>query len=52
MFVIMSITGISVEEFTREILPFLLALFAVVLLLIFFPPLVLFVPDLVMGRGL
>lgn len=52
MFVIMSITGITVEEFTREVLPFLLALFVVVLLLICLPPLVLFVPNLVMGRAL
>jgi tripartite ATP-independent transporter DctM subunit len=49
MFVIMSITGISVEEFTREVWPFLLALFLVLFLITVFPPLVLFIPDLMMG---
>jgi C4-dicarboxylate transporter DctM subunit len=49
MFVIMSITDITVEQFTKEVWPFLLALFAVLILITLFPQLVLFVPNLIMG---
>jgi len=49
MFVIMSITDITGEQFTKEVWPFLLALFAVLILITLFPQLVLFVPNLIMG---
>jgi len=40
--------GTSVLQFTRAIVPFLLVLLAVTVLIIFFPKIVLFIPDLVM----
>lgn len=46
MFTVCSITRCTIEDFTREFLPFLAALIAVLLLLSFVPPLVTFLPDL------
>ena len=51
MFVIMSITGIPVEVFAREALPFIIALICVLMLITYVPSLVLIVPNLVMGGG-
>jgi tripartite ATP-independent transporter DctM subunit len=41
-----SITRCSIEEFTVEFIPFFIALFSVLLLLTFVPPLVTFLPNL------
>ncbi|WP_342363303.1 TRAP transporter large permease [Terrarubrum flagellatum] len=46
VYTVCSITKCSVEEFTWELLPFLGALLAVLAVLIFFPPLTLFLPNL------
>lgn len=46
LFTVCSITRCSIEEFTREAVPFLAALIAVLLLLTFVPPLVTFLPEL------
>lgn len=47
LFTVCSITKCSIEEFTRESLPFLAALVAILLLLTFVPPLVTVLPNLV-----
>jgi tripartite ATP-independent transporter DctM subunit len=49
LYTVCSITGCKVGEFTREIVPFFLALVAVLLLLSFVPQVVLFLPNLIMG---
>jgi C4-dicarboxylate transporter DctM subunit len=51
MFVIIGLTSISIERFTRAVLPFLGALVLVLLLITYVPELVLFLPNLVMGAG-
>lgn len=52
MFVVCTILKCPIGEFTRESLPFLLAVSLVTLLLIFVPQVVLFVPDLMFGKAL
>jgi len=49
MYVILNISKISMMEFTREIWPMLIALIAVLFLITFYPPLVLWIPNLLMG---
>ena len=49
MYTVSSITGTTVEGFTREIVPFLLAVFAVLLLITYIPALTLSLPNLVFG---
>lgn len=46
MFTVMDITGLPLERFTRAILPFFVALVAVLALVTYLPSLVLFVPGL------
>jgi len=46
MYVVNGIAGITVEEFTKELIPFLAILIAVLLLITYFPPLVMFLPNL------
>lgn len=48
MFTVCSITRCTIEDFTREFLPFLAALIAVLLLLSFCPPLITFLPNLLL----
>jgi tripartite ATP-independent transporter DctM subunit len=50
MFVVCSILKCPVGEYTRESLPFLAAVSAVTLLLVFAPDVVLLVPDLIFGK--
>jgi tripartite ATP-independent transporter DctM subunit len=50
MFAVCSILKCPIGDYTRESLPFLVAVAAVTLLLIFVPEIVLFVPDLIFGR--
>jgi TRAP-type transport system large permease protein len=50
MFAVCSILKCPVGDYTRESLPFLAAVGAVTLLLIFVPEIVLFVPDLIFGK--
>jgi tripartite ATP-independent transporter DctM subunit len=49
LYTVCSIVGVTVEEFTRELWPFLIALVAVLFLVTYFPPTVLWLPNLVMG---
>lgn len=46
MYTVCSITGCSVEDFTRELIPFLVALLGVLMFLTFVPAVVTFLPDL------
>jgi tripartite ATP-independent transporter DctM subunit len=50
MFVVCSILRCPIGDYTRESLPFLLAVSAVALVLVFMPELVLWVPDLIFGK--
>jgi tripartite ATP-independent transporter DctM subunit len=50
MFAVCSILKCPIGDYTRESLPFLVAVSAVTLVLIFVPEVVLFVPDLLFGR--
>jgi len=47
MYTVCSVIGCTMEEFVRESLPFLLAVVLVVGLIIFFPQVVLFVPNMI-----
>jgi len=49
MYIMCEIADITVEHFTRVILPYLFVLIAVIFLLAFFPGIVLFLPNLFMG---
>jgi tripartite ATP-independent transporter DctM subunit len=49
MYVILNISKISMLEFTREIWPMLVALIGVLFLITYYPPLVLYIPNLLMG---
>jgi C4-dicarboxylate transporter DctM subunit len=46
MYVVNSIANITVEEFIKELTPFLMILIAVLLVITYFPPLVMFLPNL------
>jgi tripartite ATP-independent transporter DctM subunit len=50
MFVVCQVLRCPVGEYTRESMPFLLAVSAVAILLIFVPEVVLFLPDLLFGK--
>jgi len=50
MFAVCQILKCPIGDYTRESLPFLLAVSAVTLLLIFVPEIVLWVPDLIFGK--
>jgi tripartite ATP-independent transporter DctM subunit len=49
MYAVCSILDCPIDEYTRESMPFLVTVSLVALLLIFFPQLVLFIPDLIFG---
>jgi C4-dicarboxylate transporter DctM subunit len=49
MFTVMAITGVSMSTFAREILPFLAALIAVLLLLTYVPVLSVGLPSLLLS---
>jgi tripartite ATP-independent transporter DctM subunit len=50
MFAVCSILKCPIGDYTRESVPFLVAVSAVTLLLVFVPEIVLFVPNLIFGR--
>jgi TRAP-type transport system large permease protein len=52
MFVVCQVLRCPIGEYTRESVPFLIAVSAVTLILIFLPEVVLFVPDLIFGKDL
>lgn len=51
MFIMMGIANVSMEEFVRELAPFLAALLGVLLLITYVPGVVLFLPNLLSGTG-
>jgi C4-dicarboxylate transporter DctM subunit len=51
MYVILNISKITMREFVREVWPMLIALIAVLFLITFYPPLVMFIPNLLMGTA-
>ncbi|MBI3455992.1 MAG: TRAP transporter large permease [Candidatus Rokubacteria bacterium] len=51
MYICCRIAGVSIPEFAREVGPFLVALLAVLVMITYMPDLVLFLPNLVLGKG-
>jgi tripartite ATP-independent transporter DctM subunit len=51
MFLMCSISGVRIEEFSREIWPFVVAIIVGLVLFIVFPDLVVYVPDTIMGKA-
>ena len=51
MYAVCSILECPINDYTRESIPFLVAVSLVATLLIFFPDVVLFIPDLIFGKG-
>ena len=51
MYVILNISKITMMEFVREVWPMLIALTVVLFLITFYPPSVLFIPNLLMGAA-
>lgn len=49
MYVILNISKVSMVEFVREVWPMLVALTAVLFIITFYPPFVMFIPNLLMG---
>ena len=49
MYASCSIVGVPVHKFSKEVIPFLFALFAVLFLITFVPIFVLFLPKLILG---
>jgi hypothetical protein len=50
MFIACRIANIQIWEFAREVWPFVIALIGVLLVVTYFPSVVLFLPNLVMGN--
>jgi len=50
MYAVCTILDVTLEEYLRESWPFLVAVVLAVVTIIFFPDLVLFIPNLVFGR--
>jgi tripartite ATP-independent transporter DctM subunit len=45
-----AISGIGVEKFTKDLIPFIIAMFVVLLVIAFIPPLVTFVPEVMLRK--
>ncbi len=50
MYAVCTILDVSLEEYIRESWPFLLAVVLAIITLVFFPDLVLFIPNLIFGK--
>ena len=50
MFTVCGILNVSYKEYTAELIPLALAVFAVVAIMICFPGIVMFLPDMMMGH--
>jgi TRAP-type C4-dicarboxylate transport system permease large subunit len=50
LYVMVSLAGVSITEFTKECAIFMLALLVVLILITYVPGLVTFLPQLIMGR--
>ena len=51
MFLMCKMADVTIEEFTREAIPFLACIVVALVLFIYFPQIVLWLPDLLMGPG-
>jgi C4-dicarboxylate transporter DctM subunit len=51
MFLMCKMADVRIEEFTREAIPFLICIIVALVLFIYFPQLVLWLPNLLMGEG-
>ena len=51
LFVVSGVSGVRLEDIVREVVPFIAPLLVVLVLLIVFPPLVTWLPNLVLGPG-
>lgn len=51
MFVMCGISRVSIQDFSREVIPFIGILVATLLIITYVPEVVLFLPDLVLGKG-
>lgn len=49
MFTVCSVLNTTIDEYLREAVPFLIAIFALIVLLLFVPEIVLFLPNLMFG---
>jgi TRAP-type C4-dicarboxylate transport system permease large subunit len=45
-----AIAGIGVEKFTKDLIPFIIAMILVLILIAFIPPLVTFVPEVMLRK--
>lgn len=50
LYAVSSITGVSIGELSKEMWPYLLGIFLVLLAVAFFPPISLWLPNLLMGK--
>lgn len=50
LFILAKITGLEVQDITRALLPFFIPIFFVIFLIAYIPELVLFLPNLLMGK--
>jgi len=50
MFLMCNMSGVTIEEYSREALPFIAILIGTIALLVFVPGLVLWLPDALMGE--
>jgi len=50
MYVVCSILDCPIEEYTKECVPFIAAVVLVDIIIVFFPDLVLFIPNLIFGK--
>ncbi|MBI3372576.1 MAG: TRAP transporter large permease [Betaproteobacteria bacterium] len=51
MFLMCKMAGVSIEAFTREAAPFIFCILVGLVLFIYFPQIILWMPDLLMGQG-
>jgi len=51
MYAVCSIMECSLEDYMREAWPFLIAMFILIALILFFPQIVLFIPNLIFGKA-
>jgi TRAP-type C4-dicarboxylate transport system permease large subunit len=50
MYTVCSVLDCPVEDYLKECMPFILAIVLVDIILIFFPDIVLFIPNLIFGK--
>ncbi len=51
MYSVCSVMGCSLEDYIRECWPFLIAMFILIALMLFFPQIILFIPNLIFGKA-